>query len=173
MLENFQGDSWGSIPPLHMPSLLPHDLCHGRSSCSQQRGSAQGWNQRDLELNTDSALLSLVSLVAQLVNHLPAMKEIWVRSLGQEDPLEKVMATHSSTLAWRILWTEEPGRLESMGSQRVGHDWATSLSLYCILLIQYVPCSVYYISTTYFITESFYLVISFTYFAICLPASSL
>ena len=57
-----------------------------------------------------------------MVNHLHTMQETWVRSLGQEDPLEKVMATHSSTLAWRILWTEEPGRLESMGSQRVGHD---------------------------------------------------
>ena len=57
-----------------------------------------------------------------MVKHLPTMQETWVRSLGQEDPLEKVMATHSSTLAWRILWTEEPGRLESMGSQRVGHD---------------------------------------------------
>ena len=57
------------------------------------------------------------------------MQETWVQSLGQEDPLEKEMATHSSTLAWRILWREEPGRLQSMGLQRVGHDWATSLSL--------------------------------------------
>ena len=57
------------------------------------------------------------------------MRETWVRSLGWEDPLEKEMATHSSTLAWRIPWTEEPGRLQSMGSQRVRHDWATSLSL--------------------------------------------
>ena len=62
------------------------------------------------------------SLVAQLVKSLPAMLETWVRSLGQEDPLEKEMATHSSTLAWKIPWTEEPGRLQSMGSQRVGHD---------------------------------------------------
>ena len=52
-----------------------------------------------------------VSLVAQTVKNLPAMRETWVRSLGQEDPLEKEMATHSSALAWRILWTEEPGRL--------------------------------------------------------------
>ena len=57
------------------------------------------------------------------------MWEAWVRSLGWEDPLEKEMATHSSTLAWKISWTEEPGRLQSMGSQRVRHDWATSLSL--------------------------------------------
>ena len=52
----------------------------------------------------------------------PAMQETWVQSLGWEDPLEKGKATHSSILAWRIPWIEEPGRLESMGSQRVGHD---------------------------------------------------
>ena len=57
-----------------------------------------------------------------MVKHLPTMQETWVRSLGWEDLLEKEMATHSSTLAWRIPWTEEPGRLQSMGSQRVGHD---------------------------------------------------
>ena len=57
------------------------------------------------------------------------MRETWVRSLGQENPLEKEMATHSSILAWRIPWTEEPGGLQSMGLQRVGHDWATSHSL--------------------------------------------
>ena len=62
------------------------------------------------------------SLVAQMVKNLPAMWETWVRSLGQEDPLEKEMATHSSILAWKIPWTEEPGCLLSMGSQRVGHD---------------------------------------------------
>ena len=59
------------------------------------------------------------SLVAQTVKHLPTMLETWVQSLGWEDPLEKEMATHSSTLAWRIPWTEEPGGLQSMGSQRV------------------------------------------------------
>ena len=62
------------------------------------------------------------SLVAQRVKCLPAMWETWVQSLGQEDPLEKEMATHSSILAWEIPWTEKPGRLQSMGSQRVGHD---------------------------------------------------
>ena len=54
-----------------------------------------------------------------MVKRLPAMQETWVRSLGREDPLEKEMATHSSILTWRIPWTEEPGRLQSMGSQRV------------------------------------------------------
>ena len=60
--------------------------------------------------------------MAQMVKCLPAMWETWVLSLGREDPLKKEMATHSSTLAWKILWTEEPGRLQSMGSQRVRHD---------------------------------------------------
>ena len=62
------------------------------------------------------------SLVAQRLKHLPAMRETWVRSLGQEDPLEKEMATHSSIPAWRIPRMEDPGGLQSMGSQRVGHD---------------------------------------------------
>ena len=57
------------------------------------------------------------------------MQETWVRSLGQADPLEKEVATHSSILAWKIAGTEEPGGLQSMGLQRVGHDWVTSLSL--------------------------------------------
>jgi len=60
--------------------------------------------------------------VAQTVMRLPTMWETWVQSLGQEDLLEKEMATHSSILAWKIPWTEEPGGLQSMGSQRVGHD---------------------------------------------------
>ena len=62
------------------------------------------------------------SLVAQTVKHLHTMRETCVQSLGREDPLEKEMATHSSTLAWRIPWTEEPGGLQSMGSQRVEQD---------------------------------------------------
>ena len=62
------------------------------------------------------------SLVVQMVKNLPAMQEIQIRSLGQEDPLEKGLATHSGILAWTIPWTEEPSRLQSMGSQRVGHN---------------------------------------------------
>ena len=62
------------------------------------------------------------SLVAQTAKHLPTMQETWVQSLGQEDPLEKETATHSSILAWKIPWIEERGRLQSTGSQRVGHD---------------------------------------------------
>ena len=60
--------------------------------------------------------------MAQMVKRLPTMQESCVQSLGWEDPLEKEMATHSSTLAWKIPWMEEPGRLQSTGSQRVGHD---------------------------------------------------
>ena len=63
---------------------------------------------------------SRASLVAQIVKNLPAVQETWVQFLGQEDPLEKGMATHSSILTWRMPWTEEPGRLRSIGSQRVG-----------------------------------------------------
>ena len=65
------------------------------------------------------------SLVAQLVKNLPTVRETWVRSLGWEDPLEKGMASHSSIPAWEIPWPEEPGGLQFMESQRVGHDWAT------------------------------------------------
>ena len=72
---------------------------------------------------------STTSLVAHMVKHLPTTQETWVQSMGLEDLLKKEMATHSSILAWKIPWTEEPIRLQSMGLQRVGHDWATSLSL--------------------------------------------
>ena len=71
--------------------------------------------------------LNWASLVAQMVKHLPIMRETQIQSLGREDPLEKEMATHASTLTWKIPWTEEPGRLQSIGSQRVGHYWLTSL----------------------------------------------
>ena len=78
---------------------------------------------------TDTEILEIISvlnilrasLVAQRLKRLPTMRETWVRSLGWEDPLEKEMAIHSSILAWRIPWTEEPGGLQSTGSQRVGH----------------------------------------------------
>ena len=80
------------------------------------------------DVGEDSCMLPLCSMV----KNPPAMQETWVQFLGWEDPLEKGMATHSNILAWRILWTEEPGGLQSMGSQRVRQDWAadnfTSLS---------------------------------------------
>ena len=71
--------------------------------------------------------------VAQTIKNVPAMQETWVWSLGREDPLEEGMATHSSILAWRIPWTEEPGRLQSMKLQRVGHDWATNTHTHTLL----------------------------------------
>ena len=82
------------------------------------------------------------SLVAQRLKCLPPMQETWVRSLGQEDTLEKEMVTHSSILAWEIPWTKKPGRLQSMGSQRVGHDWATWLSRY--FLFSYLYCRIFH-----------------------------
>ena len=84
------------------------------------------------------------SLVAQMVKHLPTMWETHVRSLSWEDPLEKEMATHSSTLAWKIPWTGKHCRLQSMGSQRVGHDWATSLVICIIYGLYYVDVSSFY-----------------------------
>ena len=86
-------------------------------------------------------LILVVSLVAQTVRRLPVMRETWVRSLGREDPLKKEMATHSSTLAWKIPGMEEPGRLQSMGSQRVGHEqlhWVLWLALGAITKVFYV-----------------------------------
>ena len=82
----------------------------------------RGWEDKD---GACDDLECLASLVAQMVKNLLAMQETWVQPLVQEDPLEKEMATHSSILAWRIPRTEEPGRLQSVGSQRVRHDIAT------------------------------------------------
>ena len=98
-LEGFLHSSVGKESPCNAgdPSLIPG---LGRSA-----GEEIGYPLR----------YSWASLVAQLVKNSPAMQETWVRSLGWEDPLEKGMATHSSILAWRIPWTEEPGRLQSMG----------------------------------------------------------
>ena len=75
-----------------------------------------------------------------MVKRLLAMQETQVRSLGQEDPLEKETATHFSTLAWKIPWVEEPGRLESMGLQRVGHDYSSIIHVYfCTTLVIFIP----------------------------------
>ena len=104
-----------------MSSLKAHGLHHTRPPCPSL-------------ISTESVMRPIyvilwASLVAQTVKHLSTMWETQVRSLGREDPLEKEMATHSSTLAWKIPWTEESGGLQSMGSQRV--DCATSFSLSC------------------------------------------
>ena len=91
-----------------------------------------GLDAQVLEHTVCGVFCCWTSLVAQTVKRLSAMRETWVWSLGWEDPLEKEMAIHSSTIAWETPWTEEPGRLQSMGSQRVGHNWATSLSLFSV-----------------------------------------
>ena len=100
----------------------------------KELGLNPGYNKcqsYDQELNLSPLSLLLVykdnkepwaSLVPQRLKRLPEMRETWVRSLGREDPLKKEMAIHSSTLAWRIPWREEPGGLQSMGSQTVRHD---------------------------------------------------
>ena len=110
------------------------DVCENANT-SNPRGPSFGVVQDSCQstfsnsfLNDDyTELWVLAPLVAQTVKHLPTMPETWVQSLGWEDPLEKEMTTHSSVLAWRIPWTEEPGGLQSMGLQIVSHDWVTSL----------------------------------------------
>ena len=84
-------------------------------------------------------------MVTQIVKKLPAIRKSWVQSLGWEDPLEEGMATHSSILAWRIPWTEEPGRLQSMGLQRVKHKSVTkhnTISRWLLDVESYVICHV-------------------------------
>ena len=99
----------------------------GRPGVLQFMGLQRVGHEWATELNwTDT----LPSLVDQIVKHLPAMQETQVLSLGWEKPLEKEMATHSGTLAWEIPWMEEHSRLQSMGSKRVRHNWATSLLLF-------------------------------------------
>ena len=87
--------------------------------------SASAWWPQQKIVNFETYFkLYWVAPLAQTVKNTPARWETWVQSLGWEDPIEECMATHSSILAWRILWTEEPDEIESMGLQRVGHDWA-------------------------------------------------
>ena len=124
-------------PPSH---LLPHPTPLGWAPCILQQISTGHlfyiWLMYTFpcySFSCSTLSFPYASLVAQTVKRLPAMRETWVWSLSQEDPLEKEMATHPSTLAWKIPWTEEPGRLQSMGSQRVGHDWETSLSFVSLL----------------------------------------
>ena len=128
---------WGSY---HSPHKLPHavrrDVCGSGVDEDALRGHVSHFFlgsrpsasftatltlflQLLLMLSVTHTLLEVIlPLVAEAVKNLPAMQETWVQSLCQEDPLEKGMATHSSILAWRITWTEEPGRIQSMGSQR-------------------------------------------------------
>ena len=110
--------------------ISPHtSLNQAVQSLSRVRLFATPWtaaHQASLSITNSQSLLKLtpngISLVAQTVKCLPTMQETRVRSLGWEDPPDKEMATHSSTLAWKSPWMEEPGRLQSKESQRVGHD---------------------------------------------------
>ena len=89
--------------------------------------------------------INRASLVAKRAKRLPEIRENWAQSLGQEDPLEKEMATQSSILAWRIPWTEEPGRLQSMGSQRVRHNCMTNTSHFHVdyyRVLSKCPCTI-------------------------------
>ena len=103
-------------PLLLLPSFFPSIRVFSNESAFHI-----GW-PKYWSFSFKSSKVKRTSLVAQTVKHLATMRETWVQSLSQEDLLEKEMATHSSTLAWKIPWTEEPGRLQSMESQRVGHD---------------------------------------------------
>ena len=102
---------------------FPGSLAGKESTCNaEDPGSTPGSGRSTGEEIDYPLQYSWVSLVAQTVKNLPAVRETWVQSLGWEDPLEEGMATHASILAWIIPWTEEPGGLQSTGSQRVGHD---------------------------------------------------
>ena len=106
---NARGGDYTPLGDEHHRATLDA-VCHCRNHRHSHRGNAE-----------DSDVPGL-PLVAQTVKYLPVMRETWVQSLHQEDSLEKEMATHSSILAWKIPWAEEPGELQSMGCQRVGHD---------------------------------------------------
>ena len=117
------------------------------------------------------------SLVAQMIKNLPAIQETWVWSLGREDPLEKGMATHTSTLASKIPQTEEPGRLQSMALQRVGHNWATSLSFFIdvYLFINAVVRYLFFVASLCIflhsghLHKSLWILLSITVLIICAP----
>ena len=125
---NFYGSCFlVSIPPWHQENspLAPCPKCF---LCSFHKDFVA------LHLNHDT--LWVAFLVAQVVKNPPAMWETWVWSLGWEDPLEEGMATHSSILAWRIPWTEEPGGLQFMGSWRAGHNWANKHAHFELIFVE-------------------------------------
>ena len=93
--------------------------------------------------------------MAQIVKNLPAMQETWVQFLGQEDPLEKQMTTHSSILAWRISWTVEPGKLHSMVSQKVGHKVATKKKKVVLTIFSFFLNVTYYLILRTFMASEY------------------
>ena len=110
-------------------SGFPHSSLGKESACNAgDLGSILGSGRSPGEEIGYPIQYSWPSLVAHTVKNPPTMRETWVWSLGWDEPLEEGMATHSSILAWRIPWTEEPGGIQSMGSQRVRHNWATKHS---------------------------------------------
>ena len=117
------GVSYGQTSFILMPT--PEGKYQPEEKATAQRSQVicPGWNSKFM-LSIDTPTVTKgASLVAQLITNLPAMKKTQAQPLGRKDPVETGMATHSSTLAWKILWTEEPGGLQFMGSQRVRHDW--------------------------------------------------
>ena len=118
----------------NVSNRISNAWCHKTEAVILPALSAASWHRGRLDLTFPSQMplairpliMSLrASLVTQMVKNPPAMPETWVWSLGGDDALKKRTATHSSILAWKMLWIEKPGRLQSVGSQRVGHDWAT------------------------------------------------
>ena len=124
------GERWG-----HPQSFYGWMMKTASSDFEMDRDFLETRPRRDQECA--NIIYQMFFLVAQTVKHLPAMQETQVWSLGQEDPLEKEMTPHSSTLAWKIPWMEEPGGLQSIGSQRIGHNWA--ISLYLSIVTQLSP----------------------------------
>ena len=114
--------------PAISSSVVPISFCPQSLPASESSPMSQlfAWGGQSTGVSS--------SLVAQRLKRLPAIRETWVRSLGWEDPLEKEMATYSSILAWKIPWAEKPGRLQSIESKEVRHDWASNISLYNWLL---------------------------------------
>ena len=121
--------TWATVEPTYLSYgkyALPISLCKSKES----------WEKRSKYVFQPKFIFSFgTSMVAQTVKRLPIMQETRLQSLGREDLLEKEMATHFSILEWKIPWTLEPGRLQSMGSQRIGHDWANSPS-FCLIKFQ-------------------------------------
>ena len=118
--------------PLGLASSLGQEFLMTMTSLFTDMAGNISWLKKIL-LSAPLSSAYWASLVAQMVKNPPAMQETWVQSLGLEDPLEEGMTTHSSILAWRIPMDSGDNRLQSIGSQRVGHNWATSLSLFTFI----------------------------------------
>ena len=173
-------NNWGGLPvSMWSWGLLRHSSFHCRRvwvqslvreigslmPCGMAKKLNKNMKERKIKYMCVCVCMYGASLVAQMVNNTPAMQETlgWI-PLGSEDPLEKGMATDSSILAWRIPWTEEPGRLQSMGSQGVGHYWATRTCTsirVCVCVYIYISHHIWRgvgVSWREWVLESFWLV---------------